>query len=326
MAKIPDAPYMRQVLLSWWKEASAQVATSKVDITRYNYLRPSSLPFCPVKEGYIRITEGIPTERDEGFSELFYVSQGSSIHELLQNFVGRLEMEEPENVKVVTLGNWVCKTCSFKRYLSVHKNCRKCKTRMEYEEIQIKWRTTVGHIDKVLKIGKYLFILDYKTCSTYILRKHRDSMRVQIPTLPHNYNKAQVNRYAGLFEKVYKKEFKKGGKFHGLTIVGSILAYISRESVQEKEFCFVPMDERAKRREYKRAVQDDRLFKRMRSIVEKPSVSGFKELIAEKPCATKKFYEAEYMTIYNECPLAKVCFKPNKLINKITKAVRKAND
>lgn len=307
--KAPDERWIQHTLTKWWKEALGHGTVEKVDQSRNEFLRPSALPFCPVKVGYKRGVFGPEEDRHRSFNESFYTDIGHAAHYLAQNLVGRMPVKTLD-VKVLSIGHWKCTNwkCSGRRYFCSYKKCPTCKGAMEYVEIEIKWRNTVGHIDKVLLIGKFLIIVDYKTCGTYALRKHRDGAQRGEPTLPYTSNKAQITRYTGLFEKVFAKEFEPGGPFEGCTVLGSVLIYVSRETVREHEFIWLPADQETKDKQYAKALRDDKLFVRMKRAAASKDIKDFDILIKYKPCKSKAHYMKNMHSIYSECPLVKVCF------------------
>lgn len=310
---------MQRVLSAWWKEACEHGTTVKVDPTRKQYLRASGLPFCPVKEGFKRLVDGVEVERFVSFQSDYYFEIGHAVHHLCQNYLGRLKVKVDTKTPVEVLGHWKCPKCKKIRTFTTYKDC-KCGGQPLYEEISIHWRTTVGHIDKVLRIGNLLFILDYKTTGTFALQKHRKAAPGE-SALPYHHNKCQIQRYVGLFEKVFKEHFAEGGKFEGCVVVGSILAYLSRETNGQREFIFMPADEKMKGDWYKKAKKDDRLFVVMDQAVKDRSYSLMKELVEEKPCSSMEEYKATMHSPYSECPLKDVCFDRKKLLKKLKTAV-----
>lgn len=168
-----------------------------------------------------------------------------------------------------------------------------------------------------------MFILDYKTCGTWAIRTHKMAIQEGKPSkLPYTKNRAQISRYVGLFEHVFAHEFKKGGRFEGCIVAGSILAYISRETAKEKAFVYLPASAKSKRRGLKLAKKDDRDFVVMKEAVEKRSKPLFLKLIDTKPCQTKDQYESEYYDTYDPCPLASKCFNCNKLRSTVLSALK----
>ncbi len=317
----PDNTWVQRQLFSWWKEAIDHGGMDPVDQSRNEFLRPSALPFCPLKVGYNRVVNGVETERYSSFNESFYTSIGTAVHELLQNFVGRLAVSKGVELKVETLGHWHCKACGRKRRFTIYKPC-KCGGTPEYEEISIHWRTTVGHIDKVIRVGNCLFILDYKTTGSMAIRKHRAGAPAGEPYFPYPANRAQIMRYVGLFEKVFAKEFEPGGRFEGTVVMGAILAYVSRETVRDVAFVYLPATRKRKKKEYRKAVRDDALFVTMKEAVAKRSKKLFIELIEEKPCADRDDYDQKMHSRYDECPLVNVCFRRRQLLKQIDKALK----
>jgi hypothetical protein len=315
----PSDKFVQQILKAWWKEAIEHGTTVKIDPTRKQFLRASGLPFCPVKEGYKRLVDGVETERHVSFKSDYFFDIGHAIHNLCQNFLGRLQVKVGTKTPVKVLGHWFCPTCKAVRKFTTYKAC-KCGGDPRYEEIAIHWRTTVGHIDKVIRIGDMLIILDYKSCGTYALQKHRRAAPGE-SSLPYHHNRAQIERYVGLFERVFKDEFAEGGKFEGCTVVGSILAYISRETPDQKEFIFLPSTEGQKLGWYKKAKKDDRLFVIMDEVVKNRDYALMKELVEEKPCGSLEEYQKNMHSPYSECPLKGICFDRKKLLGRLKIAV-----
>ena len=310
--KPPDDSFMQHLLHIWWSGASDQGESVPVDPSRSEFLRPSALPFCPLRTGYIRITDGIETERHRSFNENFYTDIGHAVHELLQNFVGRMKVEHGVDTQIDTLGNWKCPKCQKQRYFTTYKKC-KCGGRPSYQEIEIKWRETIGDIDKVIRIGNMLFILDYKTTGVKAIYKHRDAKKAGGFYLPYPTNRAQITRYTGLFEKVFAEEFKPGGRFEGCTVMGSILAYVSRESLYIREFVYLPASAKTKEKQYRRACRDDKDFVVMKKAVATRSKELFIELIGKKRCKDRDDYDQNYHDPFNVCPLHTVCFNSKRL-------------
>lgn len=318
MAKVPTDLFIQRVFKEWWKEASQHGTNVPTDPSRYSYHRPSSLPFCPVREGYKRLIDGVPTERFNSFTENFYVDIGSKVHELLQRFLGRARYEFDLNTHVEVLGHWKCPRCKKVRRFCTYKEC-KCGGKPDYHEIEINYRKTHGHMDKVIRIGKWLIIADYKTSSSRAIFTHRKTGEY----FPYLANKCQLTRYIGLFERSFKDLFEPGGKFEGCTVVGGLLIYVSRESSQIVEFVWLPASEDDKKAWFKKAKLDDRLFTTMLQAVDQRSLDLMEELIDEKPCTSLKHYEQTMRNKYSECPLKDICFQRKKLVKKMQQAIER---
>jgi hypothetical protein len=317
----PDELTLQRILKAWWEEAVEHGTHVPIDPKRQEFLRASGLPFCSVKEGYKRLVNGLEKERFVSFGSDYYFDIGHAIHNLAQNYVGRLKEKSNTESPVLVLGHWKCPKCKDMRRFTTYKPC-KCGGVPRYVEIEIKWRTTVGHIDKVIRIGNLLFILDYKSCGTFALQKHRKAQPDQ-SDLPYLSNRCQIKRYVGLFEQVFAKEFKHNGKFEGCTVAGAILAYLSRETVNQKEFVYLPASDRNKMKWYKKAEKDDRLFVVMAKAVKTRSIKLMEQLVNEKPCRDYDHYLKVMHNRYSECPLAKdgTCFKHKKLMARLKQAV-----
>lgn len=317
----PNPAWVQRQLHGWWKEAVNQGDSRPIDPSRNNYLHPSALPFCPLKIAYRRLVDGVESERFESFNENFYVNIGSSVHELLQDFIGRMKVEQGVETAVETLGHWKCPDCGRRRLFTTYKRC-KCGGKPKYEEIAIHWRNTIGHMDKVIRIGDYLFILDYKTTGSRALYKHRQGEPIGQPYLPYNTNKAQIMRYVGLFERVFAKEFEPGGRFEGCVVVGALLVYVSRETVRDKAFVYLPANEKKKAREYKKAVRDDKLFAKMKEAVATRDKEIMVHLIENKACETRDDYDENMHSPFDECELSSSCFCPKALRKKVKAALK----
>lgn len=320
--KKPTEKYILDTLKDWWASAKYQGDTNPQDPERLTKLRPSSLPFCVLKTAIQRIQdpEGLQTN---SFESLFYVTIGSSVHSLLQGFVGRMAVENKVKVKVETLGHWKCldPKCGAHRYFTTYKRCS-CGSKMEYEEIELVWRNTIGHIDKVLRIGKYLILLDYKTAGSKKLWEHRMSLQSGNPKLPYKGNLAQIDRYIGLFDRVFKKLFKKGQPFYKHTLIGSVLAYIPRDAMSQPEFIWLPRSDLQKKRLYKEAIVDDAVFPKMLEVVKSPSLESLQSLVPYKKCKSYSDYEEKIKDVYVSCPMAEHCFnkkKRDKALNLVAK-------
>jgi len=242
------------------------------------------------------------------------------VHELLQDFIGRMSVEHGVDTPVETLGHWKCPDCGKRRMFTTYKRC-KCGGKSKYEEIAIHWRNTIGHMDKVIRIGQYLFILDYKTTGGRALYKHKQGEPIGQPYLPYPANRAQIMRYVGLFEKVFAKEFEPGGRFEGCVIVGALLVYVSRETVRDRAIVYLPANAKRKKKEYRKAVRDDKLFVKMKEVVETRDKEIMIELIENKACETRDDYDENMHSPFDECPLVADCFSPCRLKKRVRAAL-----
>lgn len=306
-----------------WKSAFQTVKEESVQKTRLVHLHPSSLPYCALEHSVGLMENGIPTVREMDLAGYFFTGVGSVIHELLQNHLGRLDKKEGMKHKVKVYGNWRCKACNAKRYLTLYRDCPSCGGEMWYDEIRIKWRNVRGGIDKIIRVGNMLIVLDYKTTGTHILQKQRFQAK---GILPFSSNVHQVKRYCALFKKQYGAEFKEGGRFAGCTVVGWILAYVGRDNPSyQREFIYGGMSRKDLAVEYRKAVKDSRHFDLSWEVYKKRKWSDLQTLVNEKPCASHSLYVKNMRDSFDPCPLgeSKVCFDPDALRKKLKKIIKK---
>jgi len=186
-----------------YREAMAeQLVTDKNTPHRVLNLRPSQMPFCPLNFFIQHAVRGL--YRDLDMKGTFYTSVGTTVHEVLQNFLcrsGRL------------LADYYCRECdTWHRFSYVHE-C--CEFPTAYHEVSIKWGGVQGHIDAVYQDRKgKLWVLDFKTTSIDGAEAKKKDPGVAY--------REQIETYAVLFELQY-----------GLQIEGIMDAFIIRDNPEK---------------------------------------------------------------------------------------------
>lgn len=152
-------------------------------VVRQERLRVSGFPYCGLKSAFTKMRAKTVGEKEEDTNsgKEHFTGTGTNMHLVFQRWMG--------NTGTV-LGNWKCynKDCGHEKRLSRSNKCPKCKSEMEYIEIDVKmFKHVSGHIDGVWRSpeGKY-FVIDYKTTSTRMLAS---------PMLPYAKNVAQITSY-----------------------------------------------------------------------------------------------------------------------------------
>lgn len=184
---------------------TAMRETARTDRTapsRVLYLRPSQLPFCPLEFFVQNAEQGLLRTLD--FAGAFYTSVGTTVHEVMQEFLCRSGR---------FLADYFCAECDTWHRLSyTHEHCG---FPTKYHEITINYKGINGHIDAVYKdkAGK-LWILDFKTTSVSSApKKQKDPGVTYIE---------QIETYAVLFELQY-----------GMKIEGIMDAFILRDNPRQ---------------------------------------------------------------------------------------------
>jgi hypothetical protein len=136
-----------------YREAQDLFLTSRKDVGRLKSLRPSQLPFCPVRFFINHATQGLVQTQD--MNSAFYTEVGTAVHSVVQKYLahsGRF------------LANWECKQCHKRYTLTMQHEC--CDFPMVYHEVELDFKGVVGHIDAIFKDkkGRY-WIVDFKTTS-----------------------------------------------------------------------------------------------------------------------------------------------------------------
>ncbi len=270
-------------------------------------IHPSSFPLCGLRMWYEQQVRPLPDDMeqvviDEEFGGDYYCNVGTLFHSIIQKWLGR-------GKKIV--GNWKCHhvvngiKCTGKRGFSTNPECPKCGTEMRYYELGVHFgKYTVGHTDGVFLFkGKY-YVIDYKTSSTEKIVEHERTKKV----FPYLSNLAQIKSYCFYLEQQYP----------GLEISGYMLIYISRDSPTKYRSVVGSLISKAEKAKIGKTCETiDRHFD---IVLNAKTLKDILPLVREKPCKNKEEYMKTMYNYFAQCPLASVCFRPEKLKSTLTKA------
>lgn len=303
-----------------------EISYRESDRTRANKLRSSSLPYCPLQELYLHMRNEIATPV-EGFPMLSYVTIGTMIHELLQNWVPRFV----KKIKIIGLWDATsvgCEhdsdTCPFKSKYPVqainHKGCKVCGKIPHYEEISSNSKFT-SHTDWVIQIKgtKRVYVIDIKTTSLTAVKLH-DFGKGKFPQ--KNYI-AQTDSYLVQLYPLLTSM--------GFEVCGSFILYIPRDNPPNYRMVTVRSKVTesfiAKTKEKLYSVSDG--YIKVGKIINQTSPIAkqqIQEVESYKLCESKQDYNENHVPTYGDpCPLLDVCFK-SKLHKKLDKARKRFNN
>ncbi len=190
---------------------------SSREVNRVIYLRPSQLPFCPLRFWLAISTEGLTRKSD--FYSQFYTSVGTTVHEVIQSHLHRSKR---------FISNWHCRICGKTRYFTTSKKC--CGAVPDYREVEINTKGMSGHIDAIFRDRKSRYwIVDFKTSSVASLAaKKRD---------PGAAYKEQIGTYAMAVSKKYD-----------IRIHGVCLVFIGRDNPRKRTTWWMEFTDDANRR------------------------------------------------------------------------------
>jgi hypothetical protein len=166
---------------------------SKGDPARLFNLRCSQMPYCPRSVIVNYAIRGMFQAMDMRMA--YYVAVGHAVHDVMQRYLA---------LTGTLLADYTCRECGKKWPMSHKYEC--CDLPTKYDEIEIRFKGIVGHIDAVFKDrqGRY-WIVDFKTCSI--------SGASTKKTNPGQNYMRQVKAYAYLLWKQY------GIKVHGVMLM-----------------------------------------------------------------------------------------------------------
>lgn len=252
-------------------------------------LHPSSFPFCGLRYAHEYNNRDDDPVIVQEFGRDYFLGAGHVFHAALQKWMGRSGQ---------IIGDWHCLECKAKHtFKTKPEKCRKCGGQhLEYHELGGKWGKNVSwHTDGLWKKGSKLWLIDYKSTSTYAIEQHRKTKQV----FPYISNRFQIETYIPLVEDSFD-----------VKIAGWMLVYAARDNPNHMfkvEVVGGTVDD--ERREQLRTRLDtaDTDFGIARKVKEQP-VKVFKRLERSKLCEDRDFYDHFVHDKYNPCPLHKVCF------------------
>lgn len=260
-------------------------------------LHPSSFPFCGLRYAYEYNTRDEDPVIVQDFGRDYFLNAGHVFHAALQKWMGR---------SGAMLGNWKCQECNAKHtFKTKPEKCRKCGGQhLEYHELGGTWGKHVHwHTDNVWK-SKKLWVVDYKSTSTYAIEQHRKTKSV----FPYTSNRFQIETYIPLIEDTYDVE-----------IAGWLLVYAARDNPNHmfKVEVVGGLVDDARREQLRERLQTaDTDFGIARKVKEQP-IKVFKRLEKSKLCPDRDFYDHFVHDKYSPCPLSNVCWTHDKLHAKL---------
>jgi hypothetical protein len=280
-----------------FKKALEETFPADVLPDRHLELHPSSFPYCALQHAHQKFTGAHESAREE-FGLSYYAGIGTTVHSVLQRYLGATGK---------MIGKWKCVNKKCKHVHKEHpKNgqCIKCKSPAIYKEIggrhgkHIHW-----HTDGIVKIGKYHFLIDFKTTSSYQVYLHTKQNK---KVFPHKSHEFQIRSYIVMAEKKL-----------GIKLDGWILVYGSRDHFQ-RDLVVVPrlLPDNFRKQVSKQLDIWDQQFGK---VLKMKGLSSLPKAIEMKACVDKKFYEEFYHSPWEPCPIHKVCFKGEEKIIKFFK-------
>ncbi len=263
--------------------------------------RPSSFPQCPIinylkKIWYDNAGYNIA---ERSCSMDYYCDVGTVVHETVQFHMGDSGAQfghyrciNPNckhgkaGMPVRDAAGNIIKAGKLTRKNTFNNKCPKCKERMFYEELTVKYKGIKGHVDGVIRRpdGTY-WIIDYKTSSM------KKILKGEYPEKKHLY---QLPVYAYILKKKY-----------GFDVAGFSLIYIPRDN----PFCFYEYAERwgTKWDKHSRAIIKTQ--KKQWSALEKTlETKDLSHIIAAKPCTCESTYLKRMYSGFDHCPMREICF------------------
>lgn len=170
--------------------------------------RPSGFPYCGV-------LDAMSGPEDMEYSKAFYLDIGTTVHELMQEYISR----SPMGMQKVFC-NWKCKDCGGMHYFTtLPYACAHCggeRERLHYEELEFENFRGIqgGHIDLLVKTKYGWIVCDWKTASTSGLdyRNEADGK--------HHH---QLQAYCLAIQERFKD------RLGGLPVIGYMLIFVPRD-------------------------------------------------------------------------------------------------
>lgn len=275
-------------------EAIKRVGTMYTDSTKQSVtsirerkLRPSSFPYCGLKDAFKEITGG--DKETVGFGLDFYGGVGTAAHTVFQKYMGALGS---------VVGNWKCtnkKCIQHKKLIKFSRQsiCSQCQHPMEYHELIIRNRHIVGHVDGLIYLDGLYYVLDYKTTSVKNILEHRLNT-----VYPYAKNQHQILSYCYCLERNFN-----------IVISGWMLQYIARDDPKQFEIVGAEFTKRSRQAEKARMYRYNHQYELANAVIEKSDVPALAELVKTKPCTSYEHWKKEFGD-FDKCPLGRsgVCF------------------
>jgi hypothetical protein len=270
-------------------------------------LRISKLPYC----GLVDLNELIDAKpRLDPYSMRFYTSQGTALHENIQN-----SFAYDSTYGDIVIGRWKCKRCQFicqevgpLPHEGICPNCRPNVPTLEYHELDFWYRDKIsGHLDQLTRDRKGNYAAwEYKTTGEYNVHNPEKY-------LPYPKHIGQIETYCGLLWRQYKilpKVF--------------FIVYLNRNKVQQDDtqteeftvFAFkITKANLRKRLAHLDSMVDSDIV--IQKILKDPSKEHIKELEELRPCRSRADYDgfmAHHFFGAEQCPFVEgeTCFLKRK--------------
>ena len=273
--------YKPTMLSDTLKEALKDTLATKTK--RPIRLRASGLPSCSLLFLEKMLLDEFETENA---MMDYYCSVGTTVHTHLQKWVGKTGK---------IFGDWKCNSCGHTVKKSLKYNCPKCKTLMEYVELEIDYNIFSGHVDGLLQLPNKKFIVyDFKTSSTRNVYQKKF-----IPSATHLM---QVSAYGAILKR------------QGYDIDSLSILYVARDNpTQFAEYNI----------EYTKELHLHTLkflkmqIKGFKAAIKSKETGDPSTAIKYKMCDTYNTYKEEYEQFfgYEPCHLAKICFNKHSVLD-----------
>lgn len=267
------------------------------DPTRTFYMRPSSLPYCPIRKFLTLASKGIPAVQTHDAGSLFYTSVGTTVHEVFQAILGRGGR---------MYANWVCRHCKNVAPFTTYAKCPKCKKSgadVDHQEISVaKLRGWRGHLDGVIRDADgVLWVIDYKTTNLDFVSR-ADSK-------PHKSYVMQQKAYVVLLEEIL-----------GEPVAGWCLVYLARDNPVKRRRLFSCVVSDAEKKVIRKKLVH--MAKLHGQLFKAETLADLKPLYENKLCASSVEHD-EYFK-YEGCEYRDVCFKRSAMVKHCKSVLRES--
>lgn len=253
--------------------------TSHTSVSRVLWLRPSSLPFCPLRFFLNYSQHG--TVQSQDFFSRFFTKVGTVVHEVVQEIVGSSNS---------LLADWTCPKCNPEGHaydpskrVKLRKTapkCKSCSSRMKYVEVEVDYNGVLGHVDAIwVEDDNTYWVVDFKTTS----KSKTDSRKT-----PDNNYVEQIETYCYLLKKQYN-----------MPIAGWILFYIVRDNPSNTQ----EFEQRLNKKDFIRIRNRLNMYKEQRDhAAEITKKRELFDLYENRACRV-----AEDVEKFGECKFAALC-------------------
>lgn len=246
------------------------------DISRTLSLRPSSFPYCALRQ-FLSLPDALAKGELADFSSAYYRKVGTTAHEVFQELV--------ERSGAYVIKDWLCKDCGHRHVLKRRvSQCKKCSSnnvkgvehRIEYQN---EFGTVVGHVDEILVTPrKTLIPIDYKTTSSRRLaskKKNPDAGYVE-----------QLSTYALVLGRDYEVE-------------GWALVYFTRDDPTKRAIVTSSDVGPSPHQMTEQKLQGYQ--KKHRRVIQLHQAEQVTRIVAERPCHDRSHPMAQWCRFKSVC-------------------------